>query len=122
MTAILREIRRLEAARDSGALSETEFEAERAKLLAEVEDVEVDVRPTRRPQTVTVRPPSAARPAGRSNAPSLGMFEIILIGVALTALLALVSTLLIGDLTLALTLTVTVMAAVLVAAFRRLEL
>lgn len=114
MSSILQEIRRLESARDRGELSAEEFAAAKETLLGSVEDATVisQERPRRRAQ------PSPA-PVSR-NAPS-GFWGIVAIAlVAALAMTVLVGQM-IGDFTIALTLVISVLAAVLVAAFRRLE-
>ena len=106
MTAILEQIRQLEAARNRGEMTSAQFERAKERLFDTVEDaVATPIAPSAPPRR---GPPSIFWPA-------LG---VSVLGIAVVTGLA---TLLIGDLTLALTLAVTLLAAVTVAAFRALD-
>jgi len=110
MTAIFEEIRRLEAARKNGAISEAEFASAKARLLDTVEDATV-LPPF---ETTAPRPRTAA-----STAP--GPWGLMLMGLCGAGLLTFLAGQLIGDLTIAFTLVAACVAAVVVAAFRKLE-
>ncbi|THH35276.1 SHOCT domain-containing protein [Aliishimia ponticola] len=118
MTAMLREIRQLDAARRRGELDEMEYIHAKARLLEAVEDATVEVapRPEARPRT---------RPIRRDAGPGAGAQGAIWLALPICLLAAGATTLLgawlLGDLTLALTLTATLSAAVIVAAFKNLE-
>ncbi|WP_264212005.1 SHOCT domain-containing protein [Leisingera thetidis] len=109
MTAIFEEIRRLEAARKKGDISAAEFAVAKAKLLETVEDA-------------TVLPPfQPAAPRRRASSAAPGPWGLMLMGICGAGLLTVLAAQLIGDLTLAFTLIATVFAAIVIAAFRRLE-
>lgn len=110
MTAIFEEIRRLEAARKNGDISEADFTRAKARLLDRVEDA-------------TVLPPFAPAPARRKPASGTapGPWGLMLLGLCGVGLLTFLAGLLIGDLTMAFTLVAACFAAVVIAAFRRLE-
>ena len=113
MAAILDEMRRLEAARVSGAMSDIEFDSARAALLAQVDDVELQTPEACKPSRPT---PPVARDPGNGDVFNIAVLFITGAG-ALTALAAWV----IGDLTLALTLSATVLAAIAVRAMQKLD-
>lgn len=106
MTAVLEEIRRLEAARLRGDIKHDEFRRLRASLLAAIEDAEIVEAPR-------------ADPDPTGPAPQLWVLAFALGAAA--GIFTLVAGWLIGDATLALTLAATLLAAVAVAAYRRLE-
>lgn len=109
MTAIFEDVRRLEAARKNGDISETEFAAAKARLLDTVEDA-------------TVLPPFEPAPARKRTASSgPGPWGLMLLGLCGAGLLTFLAGQLIGDLTIAFTLVAACFAAVVVAAFRKLE-
>ncbi len=126
MTAILEEIRRLEAARKRGDLSPDAFENAKNALLADVEDVPIvsqTSRFARRP-----REHNNAGVAGRSASPASpqtdetsGIWGLLSIGFLGAGILTFLLAQLIGDMTIAVTLVVTIFAAVLVKAAKRLE-
>lgn len=105
MTAILEKIRQLEAARDRGEMTPPEFERAKESLFATVEDaVSAPAPPPRH---------APATPGIFWPALILSVFGVL----ALTGL----ATVILGDLTLALTLAVTLLAAITVKAFRALD-
>lgn len=109
MTAIFEDVRRLEAARKNGDISEAEFAAAKARLLDTVEDA-------------TVLPPFESAQARKRTAPSgPGPWGLMLFGLCGAGLLTFLAGQLIGDLTIAFTLVAACFAAVVVAAFRKLE-
>ncbi|MBQ4825702.1 MULTISPECIES: SHOCT domain-containing protein [unclassified Leisingera] len=113
MTAIFEEIRRLEAARKKGDISAAEFAEAKGRLLATVEDA-------------TVLPPFEFEPPRRearreTSGTAPGPWGLMLMGLAGAGLLTLLAGQLIGDLTIAFTLVATVFAAIVIAAFRKLE-
>lgn len=110
MTAIFEEIRRLEAARKRGDISKAEFASAKARLLDTVEDATVLAPFETAP--AAQQPPSGAAP---------GPWGLMLLGLCGAGLLTFLAGQLIGDLTIAFTLVAACVAAVVVAAFRRLE-
>ncbi|KIC36125.1 SHOCT domain-containing protein [Leisingera sp. ANG-M7] len=109
MTVILEEIRRLEAARKKGDISEAEFAKAKGRLLETVEDA-------------TVLPPFEFEPPRRQASKAApGPWGTVMIGLLMAGLLTFVAGQLIGNITIAFTLVATVCAAIVVAAFRRLE-
>ncbi|MFK7875766.1 MAG: SHOCT domain-containing protein [Paracoccaceae bacterium] len=105
MTAVLSELRRLEAARRRGDLDAQEYARIKADIVTAVEDAEL----------IEHRgPPKATVPQVQVG--HIAIF-IVLVLVAVTGL----ATLLLGDLTMALTISGTLLAAVTVHAFRKLE-
>lgn len=110
MTAIIEEIRRLESARETGEISAAELAEAKARLLETVEDA-------------TVLPPFEAAPPPQREARSQtpGPWGLILAGLCGAGLLTFLAGQLIGDLTIAFTLVTCILAAVVIAAFRRLE-
>ena len=103
MTAILEEIRRLDAAKQRGDLTEGEYNSAKAKIVSAVE--EADVAPS------AIAPPR----------PSFRVFDIVLLCAIATFACVGLATILFGDLTLALTLAVTILAAFTIHAFRTLD-
>ena len=103
MTAILDELRRLDAAKSRGELSPAEYASAKAKLMSGIEDADVEVAPA--PQ----------RPH------NFKMFDVVLSCAMATLACVGTATLLFGDLTLALTLAVTLLAAFTIRAFRALD-
>ena len=95
MTAILNEIRALEAARDRGDLDDRTFASAKQQLLDDIEDATTDENPD-----------SIARP--------------VFAALAAFAAGTLVGTLLFGDVLLAATASTMIMAAFIIRAFRRL--
>ncbi|MEW2911819.1 SHOCT domain-containing protein [Leisingera sp. JC11] len=109
MTVIFEEIRRLEAARKKGDISEAEFAKAKRRLLETVEDA-------------TVLPPfEFEQPRRRVSGAAPGPWGTVLIGLLMAGLLTFVAGQMIGNITIAFTLVATVCAAIVVAAFRRLE-
>lgn len=109
MTAIFEEIRQLDAARKRGEISPEAFAAAKARLLNSVEEAEVLSQ-----QAAAVRRRPAAPPAS-------GLWGMLAMGLLGAGVLTVLAGQLIGDLTIALTLAVTVLAAIVVKAFRGLE-
>ncbi|UWQ54014.1 SHOCT domain-containing protein [Leisingera caerulea] len=109
MIAIFEEIRRLEAARKKGWISASEYAVAKGRLLETVEDA-------------TVLPPFEAQPPRQAVArDSPGPWGLMLIGLCGAGMLTFLAGQVIGDLTIAFTLVTSVFAAVVIAAFRRLE-
>ncbi len=105
MTAVLQNLRQLEAANRTGALSPAEYEAAKARLLASIEDAQLVAEPE--PETPKVSP-----------------MDIVLFIIMALAGLCLFTALMawaIGDLTLALTLSITILAGVTIHAFHKLS-
>ncbi|TNJ41060.1 SHOCT domain-containing protein [Phaeobacter sp. B1627] len=157
MTAILEEIRQLDAARKRGDISAKEYATERERILASVEDADVtptfSARPRPQPaaRAAPARPRSAPGPASRpvtdtpnpSSGPSAGrpqarpettvgntvgnpdditsFWGLIFIGLCAAGLMTFLIGRLIGDITIALTLAITVFAAIVIAAFQRMQ-
>ncbi|MFW8635971.1 SHOCT domain-containing protein [Cribrihabitans pelagius] len=109
MTVIFEEIRRLDAARKRGEISPAEFAAAKARLLNSVEEANVLPQGT---AAAAPRPPAAT---------ASGLWGMLAMGLLGAGVLTVLAGQLIGDLTIALTLAVTVLAAIVIAAFRRLE-
>ncbi|AHC99337.1 hypothetical protein [Leisingera methylohalidivorans] len=109
MTAIFEEIRRLEAARKKGDITAAAFAEAKGRLLATVEDA-------------TVLPPFEPAPQPRrTDSAAPGPWGLMLMGLCGAGLLTFLAGRLIGDLTIAFTLVATVFAAIVIAAFRKLE-
>ncbi|MFY0308663.1 SHOCT domain-containing protein [Leisingera sp. D0M16] len=109
MTVIFEEIRRLEAARKKGDISEAEFAKAKGRLLETVEDA-------------TVLPPFEFEPQRRrASSSGPGPWGTVLIGLLMAGLLTFAAGQLIGNITIAFTLVASIFAAVVIAAFRRLE-
>ncbi|AHD11040.1 SHOCT domain-containing protein [Phaeobacter gallaeciensis] len=113
MSAILQEIRQLEAARDRGDISPEDFTKAKNRLLSTVEDATVLPQANRQPP-----PRATVRQSGTPASTAWGMLLLALC--AATVMTVLVGQL-VGDMTIAFTLVVTVFAAIVIAAFRRLE-
>lgn len=108
MTAILDEIRRLEAAERRGEISATEMRVAKADLMDAIEDANA---PT----------PPASKPPDTPPLPANAFWHVIFFCFGLAGFGCAIATLVLGDLTLALTLTLTVLAAFTVHAFRTLD-
>ncbi|KIC10470.1 hypothetical protein RA19_12255 [Leisingera sp. ANG-M1] len=109
MTAILEEVRRLEAAREKGEISASEYAEAKGRLLESVEDA-------------TVLPPfEFEKPKRRATGAAPGPWGLMLIGLCGAGLLTFIAGQLIGDLTIAFTLVTCIFAGIVVAAFRKLE-
>ncbi|MFW8593590.1 SHOCT domain-containing protein [Cribrihabitans neustonicus] len=108
MTAIFEEIRQLDAARKRGEISPEAFAAAKARLLNSVEEAKV----LSQPAAVRRRP---------APPPASGLWGMLAMGLLGAGVLTVLAGQLIGDLTIALTLAVTVLAAIVVRAFRGLE-
>ena len=109
MTAIFDEVRRLEAAHENGEISVFEYSVAKSRLLATVEEA-------------TVLPPVETETELRENATATpNPWGMVLIGLACAALMTFLGAQLIGDFTIAFTLVACISAAIVVAAFRRLE-
>lgn len=117
MTAFLEEVRRLESARKRGDISPEEYETAKSALLETVE--EVDVTPTARPRVARA---TATEATPARNADTISNFlSLLVMGFCAAGILTFVIGQLIGDMTIALTLVVTIFAALLVKAAKRLE-
>ncbi|WP_299694400.1 hypothetical protein [uncultured Tateyamaria sp.] len=108
MTAILDDIRRLDAAHARGEMSTVELAAAKAKLMDSIPDITPDT-------TEPAPPPTQATEPRGTLGPMLMFCTIILIVCAGVALL------LTGDLLLSATLAITVLAAFTVMLFRQLD-
>ena len=106
MTAILDDIRRLDAAHARGEISAVELAAAKAKLMDSIPDIT--------PDTVEREPERPPKPRGTLG-PMLLFCAVMLLVCAGTALL------LTGDLLLSATLAITVLAAFTVMLFRQLD-
>lgn len=120
MTAMLNNLRALKAARDRGELSPEAFAQAEARLHDAIEDAVLEDR--RAPGRVDRRKPEAP-PADSLAAPQdePGLLETALLVTAALAGLTMFVAVLIGSLTLALTLLVTLIAAMSVRAVRMLD-
>ena len=105
MTAILHEIRRLEAAHARGDMTADELEDAKDRLVDTVE--EADLQPTDNATSAPI--------------PRRALFDLILLAMLAAGACMVIATYVFGDLTLALTLTVTLMAAIAVRAFLALD-
>lgn len=112
MTAILEDLRRLDAARKRGELSPDAYEDAKRRLLGDVEDVQIVAESRPRPQRLRT-----ARAQMRGD----GMWSLLLLGMFGVGILTLITALVVGDMTIAVTLVVTIFAAILVKAAKRLE-
>jgi hypothetical protein len=113
MTAILEEIRKLDAARERGEIGYSDFALKRKRLLESVEDAQfVGEEHTPDPEEDAPRQPPIP-------GVDLWLMALVLMG-GFTVCTALV-TWLVGDITLALTASVTLLAALCVRAFRNLQ-
>lgn len=107
MTAILDDIRRLDAAHARGELSAVELAAAKAKLMDSIPDVTPD-------DTAPPDPPQRRKPGS-------GMGQILAFCALILFLCAGAALLLTGDLLLSATLAITVLAAFSVMLFRQLD-
>jgi len=108
MNVILEEVRRLEAAREKGEVSEFEYAVAKSRLLSTVEEA-------------TVLPPEAEPEPREKDSATPNPWGLALIGLCCAGLMTFLSTQLIGDFTIAFTLVTCICAAIVVVAFRRLE-
>lgn len=104
MTAVLQNLRQLEAARRRGELSNVEYAARRADMMAAVEEAKLDN---------AAAPPPAP--------PKVNLWALGALLVALAGGTTVLSAWALGDLSLALTLAVTLLAALTVTAFQSLR-
>ncbi len=111
MTAILEDLRRLDAARKRGDISHSVYEEAKGQLLCDVDDVQI--------LSETKPAPRAVTPAQVDE--GQGLWGLLLIGFCGAGSMTFVAAQLIGDMTIAVTLVVTVFAAILVKAAKRLE-
>jgi hypothetical protein len=123
MTAMLRELRDLDNRLDRGLITQSEYALRRQALIESVDDastgfVEVAAAPARKPSDIRRKPQTPSRKrSGGSMTWGLGtIICMIVVGASL-----LLSELIFADLNLALTLGVTVLAALTVALLRSLE-
>jgi len=105
MTAILNEIRILDARLDRGEITPAEYKAARGRLLHDVEDAQSDF--------IDITPAPAAREAPRQGSSALGLGLVVCLLVM--SLCISLTLLFLPDLNLALTLGVTILAALSVA-------
>jgi len=109
MNAILEDVRRLEAAREKGEVSEFEYAVAKSRLLSTVEEA-------------TVLPPVEAEPEPREEATATpDLWGLALIGLICAGLMTFLTAQLTGNVTVAFTLVTCICAAIVIAAFRRLE-
>ena len=117
MTAILNALRALDARLDRGELTPQEHARRRAALLDTADDAiehdAIDITPVR-PATRTPEPPSTPAHAGASAAVGLGFVVVLIVMGACIAL----ACILLGNMNLALTLGVTILAALSVTLLR----
>ena len=117
MTAILDDIRRLDAAHARGDITAADLAAAKARLMDAVPDVvdlAVDLE-----ITVDVAPTKHAKPPGKATRPGIGqalLFCALILTVCAGATLVLT-----GDIMLSATLGITVLAAFTVVLFRQLD-
>ncbi len=126
MTAILKDLRSLKAARDRGEITPEQYARAEMVLHGMVEEAVLDVEPA--PAATRPAPGRVERPATRSPAPPpttppapAGAWETALMVAAGLAALTMLFAVLIGSLTLALTLLVTLIAAGTVWALKHLD-
>lgn len=115
MTAVFNAIRSLDALRDRGELTPEEYAKRRAALLGNIEDAEtdfIDVTPVARPS-----PNATSARKGGSSAVGLGL--VVVLGVM--GLCMALTLLFLPNMNLALTLGVTILAAVCVALLHETE-
>ncbi|MGA9252571.1 MAG: SHOCT domain-containing protein [Roseobacter sp.] len=114
MTAVLNAIRRLDALLDRGEISTEEYAKRRSNLLNTVEDVQpdiIDITPVERPIAAEVQ--ASETPAFKSSSSAVGLgFVVVLVVMGLCIALTL---LFLDNMNLALTLGVTILAAICVA-------
>lgn len=140
MTAILQNLRQLDAARKAGAITQAQYEEIKWRMLNAVEDAEelppsgrapqaerrsgkpsptrAAMRPEKPPQGATTAPNEPPLP----NLSTSSLLGLVLVVLGVGAVGTLIMAKLIGDITIALTLALTVAAAVLVSAAKRLQL
>ena len=107
MTAVLDEIRQLEAARSRGDMDEFSFRLAKAELMDAIEDADQAM---------------AEQADHNGTAPSRSMvWQVVLFGLVAFVSLTGIAAIILGDTSLALTVAVVVLAAVTVQAFRTLE-
>lgn len=111
MTAILEDLRRLDAARKRGDISHSVYEEAKGRLLSQVEDVHI----------VAEAKPAQHSSDRTDDDANQGLWSLMLVGFCGAGILTFVLAQLIGDVTIAVTLVVTVFAAILVKATKRLE-
>ncbi len=136
MTVMLERLRQLDAARKRGELTDAQYADARSKLLSLVEDADLEPagskpsrpRPRRpAPAAASSRAAPSAMPveARRSdtaeNSDMSFFWGLCLVGLCAAGLMTFLVGQLIGDITIALTLAVTVFAAVVIAAFQRMQ-
>jgi len=139
MTVMLERLRQLDAARKRGDLTDAQYADARSKLLSMVEDAEVEpagphARGAAAAKAARPRPRTAATSSARRAAPMVApqsdpaeshdmsfFWGLILVGLCAAGLMTFLIGRLIGDITIALTLAVTVFAAVVIAAFQRMQ-
>ena len=112
MTSILKNIRELDARLKRGELSKPQYERARETLLQSVEDAQTEDPPL----STTPKTPEPKRPDRCSSASALGFSIVVCLGVM--GLSVAVLLLFLPDINLALTLGVTLLAALAVALFR----
>ena len=112
MTAVLDEIRRLEAAEKRGDISTGEMRAAKARLMNAIEDANAP-QPAEPPRSDTEQPPKPKS--------AIVLWHIIFFCFGLAGICTAIATLILGDLSLALTITVTLLAAFTIHAFRTLD-
>ncbi len=104
MTAVLEEIRQLEAAHARGDLSEGDLQAAKASLMDAIEEAD-----------------AIRHEDGASNAPPSHIWHALLFSLAGLVVVTGLGTVLLGDFSLALTVAVTLLAALTVRAFQALD-
>ena len=107
MTAILDDIRRLDAAHARGEISAVDLAAAKADLIEAIPDADE-----------TTRHPPAREPARRSTG---RLWQTLLLCIFVLTFCAGATLLLTGDLMIAMTLSITVLAALTVTLFRQLD-
>lgn len=128
MTAILKDLRSLKAARDRGEITSEQYARAEMVLHEMVEEavIDVDTEPVVAPKRRTARPtPSSAPRSPAARPPNVATpaqaWETVLMVVAGLACVTMLFALLIGSVTLALTLLVTMIAAASIWALRHLD-
>ncbi|MEM1161558.1 MAG: hypothetical protein AAGJ28_11535 [Pseudomonadota bacterium] len=99
MTAIMDEMRRLDAARDRGELSAVDHAARKAALIEAIPDAET----------------------GPPMAQTIGVWHMIILSFSLVGFVSGAALMISGDVTLALTLGITVLASVTIGLFRMID-
>ncbi len=115
MTAILEDLRRLDAARKRGDISHSVYEETKGRLLGQVEDVQIVAEA---PTALRATDQTQDRMQEEANQ---GVWSLLLLGFLAAGILTFLLAQFIGDLTIAVTLVVTIFAAILVKAAKRLE-